>query len=596
MKTLKKSEKYTDSKKHPNHSKFACEYAKREKLADILKRVNKRNLLFVLVFITFYEHISCSVMLNLNNIKESGLDLYTFLSPPVLRRDLILLVSLFIVICVVPIYFLMKYKNLSSKASAAKVFDNPVYFLSGLVICSFILQVYLLGGIYDGFSFAGDEHAYLFQAKLFSGGNITVPSHPLRAFFDIDHIVNNGRMFSIYPPGVPFLLAIGILFGAPFLLSPLFASLSLLIFYKIFRFHYSPPIAFFSTLSICFSRFFINFGASYHSHGFTLFFLALSVFFYIKLEDGQSDFLCLGLGMAIGAAFLMRPFSAVLFCVYFFAAFFLKLVKNGELGSFLLSSGCVRGALFLFLGFLPFMLVFFVYNYHLTGNALKMGYLVSEDIQFIRFQDNFILGIKNIVYALWRLLDALFPIPGGGGVFFTVLGIYRAKRRGYFYLFLLGLFAHSTLYFHQFRYFYSFSFFLHVYTVLGVEFFITKLMDYKVSGGGAKLCLQWFASVMLLCGLMKLSNGVVEKKRRIRRVTAPYRAVRQAGISDAIVFIRNTKRVHPKFYTRNSPDYSASILYAVDMGKDNYKLINYYKERKAYVYDNGKLYLIAKKQ
>ncbi len=56
-----------------------------------------------------------------------------------------------------------------------------------------------------------DEIDYLFQAKLFRSGRLFAPSPCAKEAFDFPHMINNGRWYSQYTPGYPFLLTLGLI-------------------------------------------------------------------------------------------------------------------------------------------------------------------------------------------------------------------------------------------------------------------------------------------------------------------------------------------------------------------------------------------------
>jgi hypothetical protein len=79
-----------------------------------------------------------------------------------------------------------------------------------LVFCSLFSSF-----VFERVPHVNDEIAYLFQAKLFQSGRLYSPSPCGREFFDFPHIINNGKWYSIYPPGFPLLLVFGLAFRAP---------------------------------------------------------------------------------------------------------------------------------------------------------------------------------------------------------------------------------------------------------------------------------------------------------------------------------------------------------------------------------------------
>jgi hypothetical protein len=63
-------------------------------------------------------------------------------------------------------------------------------------------------GVLRNTAITDDENVYDFMARLWVSGRLYAPSLPLavRAFFDNQFVVNDGRWYGIYPPGHPFVL------------------------------------------------------------------------------------------------------------------------------------------------------------------------------------------------------------------------------------------------------------------------------------------------------------------------------------------------------------------------------------------------------
>ncbi len=81
-----------------------------------------------------------------------------------------------------------------------------------------------------------DEVAQLFHARVFAAGRTAAPAPPLPAAFLITHTwITDAGWVSQYPPGHTVLLAIGLLFGAEWLVNPLQAGVSLGLVYVVAR-------------------------------------------------------------------------------------------------------------------------------------------------------------------------------------------------------------------------------------------------------------------------------------------------------------------------------------------------------------------------
>ncbi len=85
--------------------------------------------------------------------------------------------------------------------------------------------------IFEHIPHINDEVGYLFQAKIFKTGQLYASSPCAKDFFNFTHIINNGKWYSQYPPGYPFLLLLGLVIQAPWLINPFLAAFSIILFY-----------------------------------------------------------------------------------------------------------------------------------------------------------------------------------------------------------------------------------------------------------------------------------------------------------------------------------------------------------------------------
>ncbi|PYN11029.1 MAG: hypothetical protein DME06_12865, partial [Candidatus Rokuibacteriota bacterium] len=66
-------------------------------------------------------------------------------------------------------------------------------------------------GLLRNTAITDDENVYDFMARMWAGGHLSVPSPPpeVRAFFENQFVVNDGRWYGIYAPGHPAVLTLG---------------------------------------------------------------------------------------------------------------------------------------------------------------------------------------------------------------------------------------------------------------------------------------------------------------------------------------------------------------------------------------------------
>ena len=81
-----------------------------------------------------------------------------------------------------------------------------------------------------------DELAQLWQAQRYAEGRLWLPAPLHREFFSFLHLVDLGdRVYAQFPPGGPFMLWLGVLAGAPWLVGPVCGALSVLLFARVAR-------------------------------------------------------------------------------------------------------------------------------------------------------------------------------------------------------------------------------------------------------------------------------------------------------------------------------------------------------------------------
>jgi hypothetical protein len=222
--------------------------------------------------------------------------------------------------------------------------------------------------IFDHVPHVNDEIAYLFQAKLFLSGKLYAPSPCPREAFDFPHVINNGRWYSIYPPGFPALLMLGFLFGTPWLVNPLLAAAAVILFYFLGREFYSRPAGILASVMAAVSPWYLLMSSTMMSHTSSMFFNALFLLFVFRFLRKQSTLNGLAAGAALGMAFLIRPVNAVLFGVPFLAYGAVRLIREGR--------PIIKSLLAFVAGLGPFGLTLLLYNFLTNGGPFRMGYLV----------------------------------------------------------------------------------------------------------------------------------------------------------------------------------------------------------------------------
>ena len=132
-----------------------------------------------------------------------------------------------------------------------------------------------------------DENAYVFMAQMFASGHISVPSPPeaIRPFFDNQFLINNGKLYGIYFPGHPAMLAIGEWFGALNWVTSVCASLTVPLAFAISRRLFGQRTALLTLPMLLVSPYFIFSSATLLAHSTVAFLLLAFVYGALRAHD-----------------------------------------------------------------------------------------------------------------------------------------------------------------------------------------------------------------------------------------------------------------------------------------------------------------------
>lgn len=242
---------------------------------------------------------------------------------------------------------------------------SGLYRLSPLVPATVTLVVSLTLSFYafERMPHVEDEVAYLFQAKTFAGGALTVPAPPEAALAGLDYYlfdVQGGRWYAATLPGWPAALAIGVAAGVPWLVNPLLAALSVLLAHAVAARMAGRDQADLVAMMMGASPWLLALSASLMGHTLTLFLMLLGWWLILRAGDGNRRALrrLFIAGLAMGWIFATRPLDGVV--IGGLTGLWLLLIapQGGPGRALVYALGCVAtGGLFL------------LYNAGVTGDA-----------------------------------------------------------------------------------------------------------------------------------------------------------------------------------------------------------------------------------
>ncbi len=158
-----------------------------------------------------------------------------------------------------------------------------------------------------------DELMYLYQARYLANGSLSVPAPAVPEAFSIYMIpVESHIWYSIFSPGWPLVLAIGVLLGAVWLVNPVLAGLNILLCYILIREIAGRPKARAIVLLLCVSPWYIFMAMNFMSHTFTLTCTLIAVLGIAKAQKSGKAYWGLLGGVATGMVSLIRPLDGII--------------------------------------------------------------------------------------------------------------------------------------------------------------------------------------------------------------------------------------------------------------------------------------------
>lgn len=185
------------------------------------------------------------------------------------------------------------------------------WFLTALFAAEFLLTNLISFYAFDHMPHIQDSVAQVFQGKIFAEGLLTAPSPPLRDFFYYQHMINNGQWYSQYPPGHAFLMMLGVLAGAPWLINPLLGSVTIVLLYFLGKELYGDAIGRLAAVLGLFSPFILFMSSEFMNHATVLFLFTLFLLFYARTVRLHSTVCAIIAGACLGWIVNIRPLTAV---------------------------------------------------------------------------------------------------------------------------------------------------------------------------------------------------------------------------------------------------------------------------------------------
>ena len=244
--------------------------------------------------------------------------------------------------------------------------------LALVVVLLVILAAVLVGNlIFERLPHLEDEFAYLWQAKTFAEGHLTLPTPQFPKSFLIPFVIDHqGQRFGKYPPGWPAALSVGARAGLLNWVNPLLAGLAVWLTYRLGKRSLGEKAALLGALLLGSSPLFLIQAGSLLSHIWSLV-LTLGVFLSWTVpgegeEKAPGWLTALVGGLCLGVLALTRPLTAAAVALPFGIQGVIVLIRGSAphrkrillIGATALVSGGL----------------YFIWQWALTGNVLTNPY------------------------------------------------------------------------------------------------------------------------------------------------------------------------------------------------------------------------------
>ena len=497
----------------------------------------------------------------------------------------------------------------------------PAAVAAAIALAAFAVTLVLMVDHNGRMPHVPDEVSYLFQAKVLASGHLTAPSPPNKesfAFFQPPLIVDyEGRWFSVYPFGHTGVIAIGQLFGAPWLMPPIIGGLTIGATFLTARQVWNARTGMLAALLLAASPFFLMTASNFMSHGTAAFYIIMSVLL-LTLRDRRPILFSAMSGVFFGLLFNTRPLTAVALVPPFgllMAALFFTNRDNWKAD--------LRAHAAWAVGALALLALHGLYNWGTTGDPFLTGYSASGDVsEVIGFggKHSVAIGIQNEQVQLSMLVMVLHNWPLWIGLGLVVLPFMLGSRKLWDWFFLgsaVMVLAIYTLYeapgiMHGPRYWYEAVPFLMLLSARGADLLATRLADFATWARrtlfGVERTATWagvavvytFVIAIALMGTRDWLVGdggdwVIDKMparaSELRGFNGAndksLKAVEEANLENALVIANSSTawQAYGTLFWKNSPNLDGNVIYARDVPSANAALFAAFPDRRVYFVD-----------
>jgi hypothetical protein len=451
----------------------------------------------------------------------------------------------------------------------------------------------------EAFPRSGDEHSYLLQGEIFARGHLSVPAPAHALLFQVDHVVIDKVVRSMYPPGWPLLLALGWLVKAPWIVAPILAALTLVLLQSATAHVFGPKSGLVAVLLLGVAPIFAINAASFYAHVATLFMGAVYVYGllraaaaapFARAADGRVAAAPFGRaaaapgwaavgGAGLGALFLVRPQDAPTYALASLA--FYRLPRC--------LFACALAAALVAALSLPYQAAQF-------GSPWTSGYVAFVPMAKTLFGEKGAVLLNphgplepiTLWWRLWWFFDlAVWLAPGTLALALTYALWPKERDANHRFLILLTLFPSLFVFVlpdfgESYGPRYLFPLLLPVAMAAGaayprVEAWIAA--HPTLSGLDPARACAWGLAAVVLCGVVRTGICLEHAHVEIDKRSQLYRQVAGLGLNRAVIVVTAERST---FWARNYADFDAPVVYVSGWGRSDEEVARLFPDRTAY--------------
>lgn len=491
------------------------------------------------------------------------------------------------------------------------------YHWSSVLSC---LVVFCAAGLIAGLVFEQvphieDEVAYLFQAQVFSIGRayVEAPVHTNCFFapFVLDH---EGRRFGKYPPGWPALLLFGVRMGQLWWVNAACVAVTVALVFRLGREVHGPLCGGIAAWLMVTSPFVLLLSGSLMSHPACLLFITTFLWCFWRAREQSKDGWAYAAGLALGAAFAVRPFTAAAIALPSFL-WALWQVYRARRGDWRVEW---RRIWFIGLGFAPLAAFVPLANAVWTGDPLLSPYVLFWPYDRLGFGpgrgvlpggNTVWLGLSSVFASMGHLASYLHGWPALSLCFVVLLFMFKPRHRRDLWLAgtALSLIGGYGLYWTSGdvfgpRYVYEATTALCLLSATGIVR-VAKITGALGSKGqrarsgeagrkskqhARQLVFRIALAVLVLVNLGVYLPWQLWRYRGLYGVTgAPREILQAANLHNALVIVRDESgwKDYAVAFSMNRPTLDGDVVYANDCDLLVGPLLDHFADRSVFVFD-----------